>query len=80
MSSSPRSPQEHYRDAERLLAAAESSRTEQIQTVDALIAIGHALLAAAPRRARKPEQRPARHTTSDLPRSVTWGDDERTDR
>jgi len=43
-------PASHYEQAERLLAAAESSRTAEMQTSDALIAIGHAVLATAPRR------------------------------
>jgi hypothetical protein len=45
-----RTPAEHYAEAARLLAAAESSRTAEIQSVDALIALGHAVLATAPRR------------------------------
>jgi hypothetical protein len=44
------SPAEHYEQAERLLAAAESSRTAEMQTSDALIALGHAVLATVPRR------------------------------
>jgi hypothetical protein len=50
MTSTPRTPSEHYREAERLLAAAESSRTAEIQSSDALIALGHAVLATVPRR------------------------------
>jgi hypothetical protein len=61
MSSAPRSPSEHYVEATRLLAAAESSVTDGIQQTAALCAIGHALLAQAPRRARKAPQQPARH-------------------
>jgi hypothetical protein len=72
MSTQPRSPAEHYADAERLLAAAESSVADGIQTVSALIAIGHALLAAAPRQARK---RPPKHGAGPLPQSITWGDE-----
>ena len=53
MNTVPRTSAEHYREAERLLAAAESSRTAEIQTSDALIAIGHAILAGTPRRARR---------------------------
>jgi hypothetical protein len=64
MTSTPRTPADHYRDAERLLAAAESSRTTEIQASDALIALGHAVLATAPRRARR---RPA------IPPSTTGG-------
>ena len=45
-----RTPAEHYAEAARLLAAAESSRTTEIQTTDALIAVGHAILATVPRR------------------------------
>jgi hypothetical protein len=50
MNTSPRTPADHYREAERLLAAAESSRASEIQSTDALIAIGHAVLATVPRR------------------------------
>jgi hypothetical protein len=54
MTSAPRqSARFHYEAAERLLAAAESSVTAEMQCVDAALAVGHALLAAAPRRARK---------------------------
>ena len=65
MSSTPplRSPAEHYQAAERLLAAGELSVTEPIQNSAALIAIGHALLAAAPRRARRRPSEPGRHVT-----------------
>jgi hypothetical protein len=56
MPTQPRTPSEHYQQAERLLAAAESSRTAEIQSVDALIALGHAVLATAPR--RRSRQRP----------------------
>ncbi len=45
-----RTPADHYAEAARLLAAAESSRTAEIQTTDALIAVGHAILATVPRR------------------------------
>jgi hypothetical protein len=62
MNTVPRTPADHYREAERLLAAAESSRTAEIQSTDALIAIGHAVLATVPpRRARR---RPATQPTS----------------
>jgi hypothetical protein len=59
---SPRTPAEHYREAERLLGAAESSRTNEIQTTDALIALGHAVLATVPK--RRSRQRPIPHTRS----------------
>jgi hypothetical protein len=53
-----RTPAEHYAEAARLLAAAESSRTAEIQSVDALIALGHAVLATVPkRRSRQRELR-----------------------
>jgi hypothetical protein len=78
MTSTPRTPAEHYQQAERLLAAAESSRTAEIQSVDALIALGHAVLATcSPRRARRPKsERPVR-TSGGSPRA-RWelGDDE----
>jgi hypothetical protein len=48
--SAPRTPAEHYAEAARLLAAAESSRTAEIQSVDALIAVGHAIMATVPKR------------------------------
>jgi hypothetical protein len=63
----PRTPAEHYAEAQRLLAAAESSvevAAEQIQQTAALAAIAHALLAAAPRRARRRQDPPARHGDS----------------
>ncbi len=46
MDTVPRQPARyHYEAAERLLAAAESSISAEMQTADALIAIGHAILA-----------------------------------
>jgi hypothetical protein len=74
MATQPRSAAEHYADAERLLAAAESSITEEIQQVSALIAIGHAILTLSPRKARRIE-RPARHASNGLPPHLTWGDE-----
>jgi hypothetical protein len=70
MNSTARTPTEHYAEAARLLAAAESSRTAEIQCVDAAIAIGHALLALAPRRARRQRSGapPARPTSGGSPR------------
>jgi hypothetical protein len=73
MSSTPRTPAEHYAAAERLLAAAETSRTDGIQQTDALIALGHAILTLSPRRARRVE-RPAKHAGGQLPPSLDWGD------
>jgi hypothetical protein len=58
-------PFEHYQQSLRLLAVAESAGTDPtIQTVAALAGIGHALLAAAPRRARKRPADPGRHTST----------------
>jgi hypothetical protein len=62
MSTEPRSPAEHYAEAERLLAAAESSvavAAEQMAEIAALAAIAHALLCSAPRRARRRPEPPA---------------------
>jgi hypothetical protein len=73
MSTQPRTPAEHYADAERLLAAAESSITEQIQNTSALLALAHAVLTLAPRRARK-IGRPARHAGNGLPSQLDWPD------
>lgn len=54
MASGPRTQQEHYQESERLLGVAESIGTDPaVQTIAALTALGHALLAAAPKRARK---------------------------
>ena len=39
MPTQPRSPAEHYAAAERLVAAAEGSVTEEMQTTTALIAL-----------------------------------------
>jgi hypothetical protein len=70
----PRSPSEHYQAAERLLAAAETSVTDGLQQSAALIAICHALLCAAPRRARKRPEPPAQHGGSPQSRWL-YGDD-----
>jgi hypothetical protein len=59
-----RTPAEHYREAQRLLGAAESSRTAEIQSTDALIALGHAVLATVPKR------RSRRHSISGAPGTV----------
>src|SRR5215475_6565878 len=53
-------PQEHYSESERLLRVAETSVVEQIQITTALLALAHAILTLAPRRARRVE-RQARH-------------------
>jgi hypothetical protein len=79
MPSTPRTPAEHYAEAARLLAAAESSRTAEIQSVDALIALGHAVLATVPKRRsrQRPKSAPAVRTSGGSPRQ-RWerGDDE----
>ena len=69
----PLSPAEHYAAAERLVAAAESSITEEIQTASALIALTPAILTLSPRKARRVE-RPGRHASNGLPAHLTWGD------
>jgi len=74
MPTQPRSPAEHYADSERLLAAAESSVTDQLQNTTALIALTHAVLTLAPRKARRGE-RQARHAGNGLPPHLTWGDE-----
>jgi hypothetical protein len=74
VSSSPRSPAEHLQEAERLLAVAESSVTDSIQSSAALIAIGHAILTLSPRKARRVE-RQAKHAGNGLPPHLTWGDE-----
>jgi hypothetical protein len=54
-------PHAHYADATRLLAVAESVGVDAgTQTVAALASIAHALLAAAPRRARRVQHEPPR--------------------
>jgi hypothetical protein len=70
----PRSAAWHYGESERLLAAAESSITEQMQNASALLALAHAILTLSPRKARRVE-RPARPASSGLPPGLTWGDD-----
>jgi hypothetical protein len=78
MTSTPRTPAQHYAEAERLLGAAESSRTAEIQSVDALIALGHAVLATVtPRRSRRRERAALRPTTGgSLRQRWLHGDDE----
>jgi hypothetical protein len=68
MSSPSRTPSDDYSEAVRLLAASESSRTESIQIADALIGIGYAILAGAPRRARRRPSTNGRHVTGGSPR------------
>jgi hypothetical protein len=67
----PHSANWHYRAAERLLDAAESSVSADTQTTAALTGIGHALLTLSPRRARRPEP-PRRHVSGDLTPQQKW--------
>jgi hypothetical protein len=68
MSTKPRPPSEHHREAERLIAAA---ITESPANAPAL-ALAHAVLTLSPRRARRVE-RAARHASA-LPPKLGWGD------
>jgi hypothetical protein len=62
MPTQARTPADHYGDSERLLAVAESTGTDpEVQAVAALTAIGHALLAAAPRAARRRDRTERHH-------------------
>jgi hypothetical protein len=54
MPTQPRRPRHHYAEAERLIRATEETPGNAV-----LLAIAHALLAAAPRRARRREPEPA---------------------
>jgi hypothetical protein len=57
-------PAEHYRSAERTLTALASLRLDELPeaaVVEALAAIAHAVLAAAPRRARRRDPSIDRH-------------------
>jgi hypothetical protein len=57
-------PNEHYRQAERTLTALESLRLDELPeaaVVEALAAIAHAMLATAPRRARRHNRSTDRH-------------------
>jgi hypothetical protein len=74
MPTQPRSSAEHYQAAERLVAAAESSVTEQIQTTTALLALAHAVLAQAPRRARRSPGSSGNNSGSGLPAHLNWPD------
>jgi hypothetical protein len=69
MSTEPRAAAWHYAQSERLLDAA-----PEVPGTALLAAICHALLAQAPRKARK---RPAQHAKGGdtLPRSLDWGDE-----
>jgi hypothetical protein len=77
----PRSPSEHYRDAERLLTAAESSLSESLQVNAALLAVAHAVLATVPpRRAPRREPAPLPRGGSPQQRWLYGEDDQNSDR
>jgi hypothetical protein len=59
VTSGPRAQQEHYREAERLVAAAESS-SEQVTAGAVLLALVHAVLATVPRRSVPKRRGPQR--------------------
>jgi hypothetical protein len=67
----PRSPSEHYQHAERLLGAVEETPESA-----PLLALVHALLCAAPRRARKAPPPPGRHTGGSPQSRWLFGDDQ----
>jgi hypothetical protein len=68
MPTKPRSPSEHYAEAERLIRA-----TQETPANGPTLAVAHALLCLAPRRARRVQQ--PRHTSGNgLPPHLTWGD------
>jgi hypothetical protein len=61
MSSPSRSPSEHYSEAERLAAAAESS-DEEVSAAAVLLALVHAVLAQTPRKALRGRHQHPRYT------------------
>ena len=71
MATQPRLPGEHYADAERLLDAADETPASA-----PLLALAHAVLSTAPRRARLVE-RHARRAGNGLPRHPDKGDEQR---
>src|SRR6266571_1390830 len=77
MPNQARTPADHYGESERLLAGAESTGTD-LQTVAALTAIGHALLATAPRVARRRDRhqppQAGHRSTGGSPRRATSHD------
>jgi hypothetical protein len=72
----PRSPSEHYIEATRLLAAAESPTVDQgLRDLSARLALAHAVLTLSPRRARRVE-RPARHANGSPEQRWLFGRDD----
>jgi hypothetical protein len=63
MNTVPRTPAEHYREAERILNALPRHGLDPAQLVvlEPLAALAHALLAAAPRAARRRERTERHH-------------------
>ncbi|HEY2984370.1 MAG TPA: hypothetical protein VGJ38_09475 [Jatrophihabitantaceae bacterium] len=82
MDTGPRQPgRYHYEAAERLLAAAESSISAEMQTADALIAIGHAILADVdPRKLRRRRVAPGLPPTGGSPRQRWLSGEDYTDK
>jgi hypothetical protein len=76
VSSSPRSPSEHYEQGERLQTVAERLSIDlSLRDLSALLVVGHALLALAPRRGSRAAGPPDRHTDGNgLPPHLSWGD------
>jgi hypothetical protein len=66
----PRSAAAHYADAERLLEAAPETPNNAVA-----LATAHALLALAPRRARRVKNFTARHAGNGLPPHLSWSDE-----
>jgi hypothetical protein len=60
---------QHYQQSERLIAA-----TAETPENAPMLAVAHALLAQALRKARRIE-RPARRPSNGLPPHLTWGDE-----
>jgi hypothetical protein len=63
MPTQPRTPSDHYQEASRLLAAAESPTVDPgLRDLSARLALAHAVLTLAPRKARRVPAPPGRHT------------------
>jgi hypothetical protein len=70
MTTQPRSPAQHYAESERLLGA-----TDETPANAAILAVAHAVLALAPRRARRQQPEPGRHSGDSLQERWLRGDD-----